>query len=86
MRQGKDKKPEKVVKQSNKDLIKLGERIKELRIKKGYSSYEVFAYDHNFSRTQFGRYEKGEDLRYTSLIRVIKALEVSPDEFFKGLL
>lgn len=28
-------------------LKKLGNRIKQIRIEKGYSSYEYFAYEHN---------------------------------------
>lgn len=64
------------------DLIKLGKRIKQLRIAKGYSSYEYFAYEHNISRAQFGRYEKGEDLRYSSLLKVIRAFDITLEEFF----
>ena len=66
----------------NKDLVKLGNRIKALRIKKGYTSYEYFAYEHNISRAQFGRYEKGEDLRYTSLLKVVRALDMTLEDFF----
>lgn len=72
----------KVKKLPNKELVKLGKRIRELRIKKGYSNYETFAYDHNIPRAQFGRYEQGEDLRYSSLLRVVKALGVTMEEFF----
>jgi hypothetical protein len=63
---------------------KLGERIKELRIAKGYTSYEYFAYEHNISRAQFGRYEKGQDLRFSSLVKLIAAFEITFEEFFKG--
>ncbi|WP_228393929.1 helix-turn-helix domain-containing protein [Chryseobacterium artocarpi] len=63
-------------------LKKLGDRIKQLRINKGYSSYEYFAYEHNISRAQFGRYERGEDLRFSSLIKVINALDLTLAEFF----
>ncbi len=66
----------------DKDLKRLGKRIQQLRIAKGYTSYEYFAYDHEISRTQFGRYERGEDLRYSSLLRVVKALGVSLEQFF----
>ena len=61
---------------------KLGQRIKDLRIKKGYTSYEYFAYEHNISRAQFGRYEQGQDLRFSSLIKVLKALDITLQEFF----
>ena len=75
MKENEDKLP-------NEDLVKLGNRIRELRIRKGYTSYEYFAYEHNISRAQFGRYEKGEDLRYTSLLKVVRALDISLQEFF----
>ncbi len=61
---------------------KLGQRIKELRLKKGYTSYEYFAYDNNISRAQKGRYEKGQDLRFSSLVKVVHALGVTLEEFF----
>jgi hypothetical protein len=68
--------------QPNKDLVALGKRIQGLRIKKGYSNYEYFAYEHDLPRAQYGRYEKGEDLRYSSLVKVVKAMGISMKEFF----
>ena len=64
------------------ELTKIGNRIKELRRSKGYTSYEYFAYEHNFPRSQFGRYERGEDLRYSSLLKVISAFGLTVKEFF----
>ena len=64
-------------------LENFASRLRKLRIEKGYSNYEVFAYDNNFSRTQYGRYEKGQDLRFTSLLRLLRALDISFEEFFK---
>ncbi len=77
----------KVVKKkaANEDLILLGTRIKELRMKKGYTNYENFAFEHNIPRSQFGRYEKGEDLRYSSLIKIIRAFDMTIEDFFEGL-
>jgi transcriptional regulator with XRE-family HTH domain len=65
-----------------RDFKKLGDRIKYLRVKKGYSSYEVFAFENGIGRAQFGRYERGEDLRYSSLLKVMRALGVTEKEFF----
>ncbi|MBW7675660.1 helix-turn-helix domain-containing protein [Chryseobacterium chendengshani] len=67
---------------TEKTLKSLGERIKSLRIKKGYTSYEYFAYEHNISRAQFGRYERGEDLRFSTLLRIIDAFDMTLEEFF----
>ena len=64
-----------IKKEKDKDKVfiqKLSKRIKQLRINKGYTSYEYFAYDHGISRSQYGRYEKGEDLRVSSLIKLIE--------------
>lgn len=63
-------------------LKKLGERMKQLRIKKGYTNYEYFAYDHEISRAQYGRYERGDDLRFGTLIKIINALEMTIEDFF----
>ncbi|WP_316738433.1 helix-turn-helix transcriptional regulator [Pedobacter aquatilis] len=54
----------------------------QLRIKAGYSNYEYFAYAHEIPRSQFGRYERGEDLRYSSLLKIIKAFGITVEEFF----
>ena len=63
-------------------LVKLGERIKYLRIKKGYTSHETFANKHDFNRTQYFRYEHGEDLRYSSLLKLVEAFGMTMEEFF----
>lgn len=64
-------------------LQRLGERIKDLRKNKmGYSSAEIFAYEHGFGRTQYARYENGEDLRFSTLVKVIAIFEMSLEEFF----
>jgi transcriptional regulator with XRE-family HTH domain len=64
-------------------LERLGKRIKQLRKAKGYKNYEQFAFEHCISRSQYGRYEKGQDIRFTSLCKVLKALDVTFEEFFK---
>ncbi len=82
MKKGKKGKKPIVKKFPDNELTKLGNRIRELRIKKGYTNYEYFAYENNIPRSQYGRYEKGEDLRYTSLLRVARALGITLEEFF----
>lgn len=64
-------------------IVNLAKRIKSLRISKGYSNYETFAYENNISRAQYGRYEKGQDIRFTSLLRILNALDITLEEFFK---
>ena len=66
----------------DKELKKLGARIKQLRVKAGFTSYEYFAYEHEISRTQYARYEKGLDLRYSTLMKIISAHGLTVKEFF----
>jgi len=67
---------------TEKELQQLGERIKKLRMKMKYSNYESFAFDHDIPRAQYGRYENGQDLRYSSLAKVIRAFGMTKKEFF----
>lgn len=60
----------------------LGARIRQLRIKKGYSNAEFFAYDHRINRSQYGKYERGEDLRFSSLLRILEIHGLTLKEFF----
>ena len=64
-------------------LHNLAKRLKDLRTAKGYSNYEQFAFDNELPRAQYGRYEKGQDLRFSSLLKVLKALDISLEDFFK---
>ena len=64
----------------------MAERIKSLRKKAGYTSYEIFAHDNRINNSQRGRYEKGEDIRFTSLVRICKILKISLEDFFRKVL
>lgn len=76
------KTPKKKELDADKELQRLGRRIKSLRIQRGYSSYEYFAFEHNISRAQFGRYEQGKDLRYSTLVKLVSAFGLTIKEFF----
>ena len=69
-------------KTTNSDIQKLALRIKTLRKQKGYSNADFFAYESGISRSQYSRYERGEDIRFSSLIKLIKAFGLTPKEFF----
>lgn len=64
------------------ELQQIGNRIKTLRKQKGYRSYEIFAYEHNIHRSQWGKYEKGANLNFVTLVKVTAMLGVSLKEFF----
>lgn len=64
-------------------LSKLSKRIKDLRIDRGYTNYENFAYENGISRAQYGRYENGEDMRASTLFRIIRIFGLTPKQFFE---
>ena len=58
------------------NLKKIGEKLKYYRKKAGYSNYEYFAYDHGFSRPQYGKYEAGANIQLNTLMKILKARSV----------
>jgi len=67
---------------SDTELTKMAERLKSLRKKKGYSNMDIFAYEHGFGRAQYGRYENGQDLRFTTIVRLANCFNMNLKEFF----
>ena len=70
-----------------KDLQeRVGLKLMELRKKKGYTSHEDFAFDHDIPRVQYWRIEKGKtNLTLKSLIRLLSIHKMTVEEFFLGL-
>ena len=65
-------------------LKKIGLKLTQLRIKNGHKSYETFAADHNLSRMQYWRIEKGKtNLTMKSLLRILKIHNITLEEFFR---
>jgi transcriptional regulator with XRE-family HTH domain len=67
-------------------LRRLGKRIREIRIQRGFGSQEEFADYCKMHRTFLGHLETGrKDFRLTTVIRVAGALGVTLEELFAGL-
>lgn len=66
-------------------LKKIGQRMKEIRKEKGYKNYELFAYENGIPRAQYGRYERGSDLKLSNLLKVLDGFDMSLEDFFKGI-
>jgi transcriptional regulator with XRE-family HTH domain len=70
---------------SEEILKKIGSELRELRIQKGYSSYETFAFDNDLPRMQYWRIEKGEtNITIKSLIKILKIHNTSLSNFFNN--
>ena len=72
----------KAKKKVSEEIESLGKRVRALRKKAGYSSYDSFAFDKDISRSQYFTYEKGTDMRFSSIVKIAKANGLTLSEFF----
>lgn len=63
-------------------LIAIGKQIKQLRVEMGYSSAEIFAYEHNLNRVSYWRMEKGCNITMSSLLKILDIHRISLSDFF----
>ena len=54
-------------------IKKISERIRQLRIDAGYTSYETFANEKNLPRMQYWRAETGANLTLQTLLKIADA-------------
>jgi transcriptional regulator with XRE-family HTH domain len=66
-------------------IISISDKIKELRIQKGYSSHEAFAWDNNLNRVQYWRIEKGSNITLKTLLTILDIHGISLSGFFKDI-
>jgi transcriptional regulator with XRE-family HTH domain len=66
-------------------IINISNKIKELRIQKGYSSHEAFAWDNNLNRVQYWRIEKGSNITLKTLLAILDIHGISLSAFFKDI-
>lgn len=70
---------------NQKEFQAIAKRLKELRKSKGYSNYEHIAFELGMSRSAYWRLETGVNFELKTLIRICKLLNISLEEFFKGI-
>lgn len=66
-------------------IAQIGAHIKDLRIQKGYTSAEIFAYEHELNRISYWRMEKGCNITMASLFRILDIHQITLSEFFKDI-
>ena len=63
-------------------LKELGKRLKYFRKKAGYSNYNNLASEIGSSRSRYGSYENGGNIKFSTLVKILSHLKVSIKEFF----
>lgn len=64
-------------------LSEIGSKLKKLRIEKGFTSYENFAYQNDIPRIQYWRMEKGTNFTIKNLLKILEIHKISLEDFFK---
>lgn len=72
-------------KKNFEELIAIANRLKELRKAKGFTNYEHIAFALEMSRSAYWRLETGANFELKTLIKICRLLDVSLEEFFKGI-
>ena len=67
------------------ELELISERLKEIRKQKGFTNYEHIAFELGMSRSAYWRLENGANFNLKTLIKVLRLLDVSLEEFFQGI-
>lgn len=67
------------------ELEAISFRLKELRKSKGFTNYEHIAFELGMSRSAYWRLENGANFNLKTLIKVLRVLNVSLEEFFNGI-
>lgn len=65
-------------------IVTIADKLKKLRIKSGYTSYENFAFDHDIPRRSYWRMENGTNFRIESLLRILDVYQISLEDFFSA--
>jgi hypothetical protein len=65
-------------------IMEIAHKLKRLRIQKGYSSHESFAWDNDLNRVQYWRIEKGANITIKTLLSILDIHKISLKEFFEN--
>ncbi len=64
-------------------LNKLGSTIRQLRMRKGFKSAELFSYENDLNRTAYWRWENGENITMKNFLKLCDILQISPKAVFE---
>ena len=63
-------------------IEKVAQKIKLLRKKKGFSSFEAFANEYDLDRVQYWRVESGSNITLKTFFRILEIHSITPKDFF----
>ncbi len=68
------------------DLTDIGKKLKFLRIKAGYTSFENFAIEHDISSSYYWKTEQGlVNIGMKYFLKLLKIHSITPQDFFESI-
>ena len=61
----------------------LGSTLRQLRMRKGFKSAEVFSFENDLNRTAYWRWENGQNITIKNLLKLCEIHKISPKELFE---
>jgi transcriptional regulator with XRE-family HTH domain len=71
--------------ETDKRLILIAEKIKQLRKSSNYTSYEDFALENDLDRKQYWRVENGSNITIKTLVKILDIHKISLKTFFNSI-
>lgn len=66
-------------------IIKISQKVKQLRLDANYTSAENFAFDNELNRVQYWRVESGANVTLKTLLKILDIHNITLADFFKGI-
>ncbi len=66
----------------NEQLYNLGCTFRQLRLRKGFKSAEVFSFENDLNRTAYWRWENGENITMKNFLKLCEIHKISPKDIF----
>lgn len=67
----------------DESLYNIGSTLRQLRLRKGFKSAELFSYEHELNRTAYWRWENGENITMKNFLRLCEIHKMTPSEVFR---
>ena len=64
-------------------LYSLGSTFRQLRLRKGFKSAEIFSYENDLNRTAYWRWENGENMTMKNFLKLCDIHKIKPKEIFE---
>jgi len=70
-------------KNTNPILVNLGSTLRQLRMRKGFKSAELFSFENELNRTAYWRWENGQNITMKNLLKLCDIHKITPKELFE---